>query len=409
MNIITEKVNRYCFQCGGCINQCPENAISYKKNNDLSIKVYIDKKLCSNCSKCLTICPAFQSLTDSNYFSHKITGDYKKLYIGYTNNQQLRKKAPSGGIVSEILYYLLKNRLVDEVICSRLTISNKKVIPVSEIITNPEDVKKFSGSIYMPTKPNDLLTKKLLNSKKKLAFVGLPCHIQNLNLLRKGNPDLKEKIISIGLFCGRNATKMLFYYILSKLCVKERDIKNFSFRSEGWPGEIIINNQQFDRDKYFLIPWLNMWFHQNGCHFCQDVFSDFSDISVGDAWLQDQLREKSLGYSAIIARSNIGNKILEMMTKEKILSTKPLSEEKLIESQIFQVFKKIKTMPYKIKKISKLKNLISRVQNDEITLLEKIKCRIILFLDTSSTFPVLNVFLKLVPLSVWKKLQDGIR
>jgi len=48
-----------CVSCGNCMNVCPRNAISFKKNStDKDSIAFIDTNKCIGCGKCKKACPA---------------------------------------------------------------------------------------------------------------------------------------------------------------------------------------------------------------------------------------------------------------------------------------------------------------------------------------------------------------
>ena len=58
-------------------------------------------------------------------FAFKLLGDYDAVYEGYSNDPELRYKASTGGMLSDIAAYLLDNTIVDGVIHTAVSASSQ--------------------------------------------------------------------------------------------------------------------------------------------------------------------------------------------------------------------------------------------------------------------------------------------
>jgi coenzyme F420 hydrogenase subunit beta len=364
-NLIDEVIKKnLCCYCGTCEGVCPVNAIEVSINNIKEINN------CTDCELCYKCCPGMEF--DYVQFSKDIfntdfpeidseIGFYKKICKGYSNDKAVREKSSSGGAVTAILAGLLEEDLIDAAIVAGSTDSNDFNSDV-KIAKDKNGFIEASQSKYTIISTNKIINK--LNNKHKYAFVGLPCQIHGLRKAENNVAVLKDKIIiHIGLFCGFNLYPSATEFLLKKLKIEKTDIKNLKYRSGTGSGGFKVELKK--GKKYFIekhaYTFLNMIFTPRRCWKCFDFTSEFSDISVGDAW-----ENIEGGWSRIISRTSTGNEILKLLSEKKYISVKESSKKDIILTQNHLIsYKKkwfwvrsgiIKNMPFfNIKMLSGLK------------------------------------------------------
>ncbi len=337
----------FCIGCGACTSTCPKAICSLYEINGSLIPI-IDNYRCINCGSCVNVCPiaspylrkidAAHSIAGNNY--DLIVGSYRSIYLGYSNDYDIRFNGASGGIVTSILIYLLEKKYVDWVI----TVSPNSDSPLRPkvIITNSIDqIRQAKGSRYCPV-PIDLAIKQILNTNATFAIVGLPCHIMAIKLAAMIYPQLNDRLfLTLGLFCGHTPNFNATSFLLKKLKINPNDTLHFDYRGNGWPGYISIETKgnphplkvpHSDRLAWGVI--LNSFLFTNlGCLICCDLTNEYSDISFGDAWLPELLKSDSLGHSLLISRTVKGIKILNEMSDQKIISLRPTELSSILHSQ----------------------------------------------------------------------------
>ena len=146
-NVIDKKL---CISCGFC-KAYSNSDLNFKYNNDHEASIpeivkevnFEDDIYCPSDS----IDMPKNSLFKYNVTNPKsILGVYKNLYAGYSNDKQVRKKAASGGIVPEVIKYLLEKKYIDYVFTS-VNINGHKDAK-SIIIDDPKAVKFIHGATY---------------------------------------------------------------------------------------------------------------------------------------------------------------------------------------------------------------------------------------------------------------------
>ncbi|MDR2623276.1 MAG: Coenzyme F420 hydrogenase/dehydrogenase, beta subunit C-terminal domain [Methanobrevibacter sp.] len=154
-------------------------------------------------------------------------------------------------------------------------------------------------------------------SNEKIAMVGTPCQIlaaSKINYYEKktGGSSIDLKI---GLFCMEN-----FSYTYLKMFLKEnninlKDVKEF--RIENNKFKVFLE----DDVQEFSIPQTNS-FKRKNCDICTDYTSNLADISVGSIG-------SPKGYSTVIVRSEKGNKIIQDLISNNLVSEKDTEEKSL--------------------------------------------------------------------------------
>jgi len=314
---------------------CPYNALEMSDNLDKCIPVL--KGICNKCGLCYDACPGkYVSFPDLNrdIFGKKtesFLGNHKELFVGHATDKTIWEKGASGGVVSAILINLIESGEVDGAIVLGTSAERPWQTEV-QIVRDKDSILAASQSKYVISPVNTIL-RELKEKNGKFAFVGLPCHVQALRKLEKIKPDLTNKIkYIVGLYCGNNmyfnATKSL----LRRFGVNDlREIKSLEYRAGEWPGkfEVILKNGKKYSIKKFFYNYLIQFYIAKRCLLCIDLSNEFADISVGDGWLPE-FKEKGLGWSVVVVRTNKGKNVLDNAVKNKALFLKEISEKQAL-------------------------------------------------------------------------------
>lgn len=226
----------------------------------------------------------------------------------------IRHKASSGGVVTGILCCLLDQALIDGV----LHVGKDPLNPLKSVgcfsMTKTEVISR-SGSRYAPT---SLLVdlKEILLKGFRIAIVGKPCDIVGVRLFLGKNPKFSKQIVSlISFMCMGIPSYNGTYKLAKKLGCDFRQIKDFWYRGNGWPGAATIIDKEGKAHSCsyeeswgkVLSPLLNF-----RCKICPDGYGEFADLSCGDAWYLNNGRpdfNESEGRSILFVRTDRGEKI----------------------------------------------------------------------------------------------------
>ena len=335
-----------CCQCGWCSSVCPVNAITVTADI-----LEIDDEICMKCGLCYSVCPrsfsieqallSINKLDKSLKFSDKING-YLNTYSASTTKDEIKSVRQDGGIVTSLLEYLLTNKLVDAIIAVRHSKDFWKPEPV--IVDDIKDLYKTGGTKYANASTLAIIDQARMY--ENIAVVGTPCMINAIekgNLFPSGVQFFKNIKYKIGLFCMESFP----YDGVLKLIEEQfdKDYKKIT-KMDISGGKFIL---YLDSGEDVRVPLKDVKsYARHNCHFCEDLTADCADISVGSIGSPS-------GWSSVITRSKLGDKIFKAAIKKGIIESKSLKDVKpgqaLLERIAGTKRKNCKPIELKTKKI----------------------------------------------------------
>ena len=332
-----------CIGCGLCKVACPHKAIEMVYSDDHGmIFPVVNRGKCKNCGICLDVCYGFKVDHEStsgvsNNVVTFIIGDYIGSYIGFASDHTLRFNSASGGIVTALLVYALKEGLIDGAIVTKMEAGNPPRAKAF-IATTEREVISAVGSKYCPVCLAECL--ETIENGKRYAVVGLPCHIYGMRKLAKYNSKIRNAIrLNIGILCGGMPSYLGTQYLLRIYGVEKQHIKRLEYRGGGWPGRLLIQSEYSGKERKISVPYPDYWrgtfgyFLHYRCTVCHEGFNRWSDISCGDAWLPHLIGMDKIGTSLIITRTEIGEQLLRNAHSKRCIQITPIKSQDLIRSQ----------------------------------------------------------------------------
>ena len=300
---------RYCVGCGLC-QACAKAELNID-NKGYYYPATGDEKWME------AVCP-IGNLPKEEYNSSSIWGRREAVYYGWSDNIQVRTKASSGGVVSEIAAFLLNTKTVDGIIHISADALHQTE-NVTTISYSVEDVYSKCGSRYSISHPLDILDR--LDLGKTYAFIGKPCDIVTLRNYQKVNPDNKRVIpILLSFFCMGLPSVDAQEKLLTALNSDRESCRILVYRGNGWPGFATAVNEDGSSKQ---IDYSSSWGKILGrdlmpaCRFCMDGIGEAADISCGDAWYVGENGEPDFseheGRNIVFARTQLGLEILKKM------------------------------------------------------------------------------------------------
>ena len=334
-NISLVTTNHLCAGCGACKVVCSHRAISMQKTNIGRLFANIDADLCTDCGVCMEICPGFDK--NNNAVTSNINafeGIVKNTYTGISTNKFVYENAQSGGLVTECLSYLFDaKRIVAAVVC--VTDYGKTRPDVSTLIaTQKQQLLLSQRSSYTPIDMVSALEN--VGSYDKVAFVGLPCHIQGVTSLQKKYKKFGNIIYKFGLICDRSLSETIADIFVSesdKISKKKIYWRNKSGYNYKYAPVVVEN----DAGTKKMIPaakrhMLKDYFTSPRCRICFDKMNIHSDITFGDPWGMNNIDWQN-GESLVITRTDEGENLIQNLIQECRVKLNVASFEEVIHGQ----------------------------------------------------------------------------
>lgn len=333
-----------CTACGTCAGVCPAGAISWTYVDDEPLPELTGG--CTECGICATVCPGGEvNLPVLEQFvfgcvrekKNPDLGLYREARAGWATDQVVRERGAGGGLVTALLTYALEKGIID---CA-LVAGFREELPwrtEAKLAATKEEVMAAAQSKYACVPVNTLLSRALKWGYRRIAVVGLPCHVHGLRKMQfYGQPaPLNQAVVLIvGLFCASQ-----FYFegtrhlVVERLGVKEvGEITRLSYRGGRWPGHLVVKLKDgreltLDRHQY-MYHHLMPAFKRDRCEMCVDWASELADLSVGDYWEPQTQPGKAWGISSCLVRTGVGKEILDGAEESGYIKTVPLEAFRL--------------------------------------------------------------------------------
>lgn len=299
----------YCTGCGLCCSVLGTKFVVDNKGFNYPIFDLSMKEFCSN------VCPASGELLKEQQKS-EVWGHSEACYLGYAVDDKIRKKASSGGVLTELCCFLLDAGVVDGIIQTKIS-DNSAIMTKTVISTTKEEVIDCSGSRYAESNPLMRILQQT-EEGKKYVFIGKPCDVASLKQYMKTNHELKKRIIYLfSFFCMGVPSKTSNKKLLFRLNCNESTCESLSYRGNGWPGNATAVNVNGTRHS---ITYNESWGEILGrdlrkcCRFCMDGLGEAADVSCGDGWYLDNNNcpdfSEHAGRNIVFARTTQGNSLL---------------------------------------------------------------------------------------------------
>jgi len=319
-----------CSYCGCCVSVCPSDSLMMGEENPQLIGE------CNECGICYLACPrTFLPMTAIQKWLFKTEeipplGSYSKAVLASSTNQEILVKAPDGGIVTTIFKYLLDSGMVDAVITT-----GKKhhyawcYHPKPMVVINSQDLLNAIDKKY---DPNPLLSVlRETTNFKRLAFVGLACHVLALKKLQYLAHAYQKIHPSLSKVAGKLTENIDFVIGLGCICRFGKGKIDVMLQEYGVSGEDQVVKHFEERvsadfvfklkdGKEIRIPQSKVIeYPHHLCFLCCDFDGYFSDLTVDRSEYQE--------YNTVLIRNERGEHIFNQSLEEGLLRTRELPDE----------------------------------------------------------------------------------
>ncbi|MCW7075125.1 MAG: Coenzyme F420 hydrogenase/dehydrogenase, beta subunit C-terminal domain [Candidatus Methanospirare jalkutatii] len=349
--------NGTCCFCGACGAFCPEYIFYEEEMPRTRQKCYEIFGACYDfCPR--TFLPVFE--IERKVFGgvreDKLLGFYRSVCMARAKDEEILAISQDGGVVSALLIFMLERGLADAAVVARKC-GDWGVEP--SVATKREEVLESAGSKYTQCPSLLGFGSALREGYEKIAFVGLPCHVQALRKVQLSpffdfNKASERISIVIGLLCTETFDSTLLFKKLSNEGISPSEVKKFDIKR----GKFIAVLRSGER---FEIPVKEMAdVERSACSFCYDFAAELADISVGGVGSPD-------GFSTVIVRSERGEELLSDAEEAGFIECSELSAEKIEEVRKNALRKKRRNLKKIQKKAESLKilNLLVKLEDLE--------------------------------------------
>ena len=350
-----------CIGCGLCIIDKETQGIQLSHKNDCLVPKNVKV---SDTSLANIICPGKGydiKGTGENLFANEAKyslqlGYINSLYASHSLNDEVLENASSGGVITELLLYLVEKKIVDYVSVTQFVCDNQGVHTRTFLTSEKHEILKAQGSKYCPVNFDSLLNE-LHQKTGKAAIMAPPCVIAGFRKIEKEHPNfIKANIIfHISNFCGGFKSFRNIKRLAEIHKVNYHNLSDFRFRGDGQPGSLrfVEKTGKTASTPYPQYVGLNGYSKMLRCHLCPDATGELADIACGDAWIP-RFQDDNNTWSMIICRNNAAKELVENMKKDGVIATASVTSDEVELSQRINLASKKKRQLNRMKLYNRL-------------------------------------------------------
>lgn len=270
-------------------------------------------------------------------------GRARASYVGFVAEDGYRDRGSSGGMVSWVLAELLRQGRIEAAV---------HVGPVDpemdgryfgyRVSRSEEEVHAGAKSRYFPVEMTGVL-RTLRSTPGRYAVVGVPCFIKALQLLRREDPVLRERIVyTLGLFCGHMKSARFVDSFAWQMGVAPQTVRRVEYRlkdpsrpASTYTAQLTLEDgSEVRRDWWNLADgdWGAGFFQYSACNFCDDVVGETADISFGDAWVEPYSSD-GRGTNVVVVRTRELQEVVDAAIAAGRLHLEPVDSEFIHRTQ----------------------------------------------------------------------------
>ncbi len=311
------KSKEECCGCMACVDACPKNAISVKRDSHGFDYPYIDRSRCVKCGKCKSTCALKKPLAFAEFD--------KKCFAVKSKNEEERKKSSSGGIYPVLSDYVLG---VGGVVYGAAYTTADRVVHLR--CENKKDRDRTRQTKYVQSNLCGVY-KQIENDLQKgvkVLFSGTPCQV---SAVKNMFPQYRKQLILIDIICHGVPSPGIFSEHIDYCSNKGKEnVEEYIFRNKigdgrnQHPGIRFADGRYDDKSKhigFYPQMFLENKLMRESCFVCPYASEKrISDITIGDFWgIKNVFPDFDDGYgvSAVVINSPQGQKLFDTV-KDKL-------------------------------------------------------------------------------------------
>lgn len=342
LNISSVVKQGLCMGCGVCQDACKHNAIHFEIINGKNRPI-VDTDKCIDCSLCFKTCAGrgidILKIQNELFRNEKIKTDnligrYLVCYEGWSLDHEIRYHGASGGMVTQMLIYLLEEGYIDGAVITGFRQDNP-LRPKVYIARTKEEIFAGRSSKYCMVCFSGIADE-IIKTPGRYVIVGLPCHIHAFRKYEKLNRKFKDSIFGyFALYCSATKTYNSINYMMWRYNINTKEIGSFTYRDDGCMGymKILDKKQKIIFKKKYLSYYLPLrgFFTPMRCSLCVDHYGELADVCFGDTKTGNNA--ETIGESTLVVRNESFLNIIEKATQSGAIYIKEISPEFLNSTQ----------------------------------------------------------------------------
>jgi len=245
-------------------------------------------------------------------------GVIRNVFVGYSLDSDIRSLGSSGGVVTELLLYLLRRGVIDQALVCGMNM-HRPLEPNPILAQTEQEIIESAQSKYTIV-PQMRLISRIIKSRKRTAIVGVPCQIHAYRKFESWYERISGKVpLVIGLACHSTLEIQASEKLLGINKIKPREVTKLEYRGgDSWPGGIQVTlasgnvRRLHGLDIKSAFNRLNPVYTPDRCLTCIDHTNELSDLSVMDPWIRGRKGQHPYrkGHTLILARNDKAHNIL---------------------------------------------------------------------------------------------------
>jgi coenzyme F420-reducing hydrogenase beta subunit len=339
-----------CIGCGSCVAAEPRASMTWDRYGQLKPDGPGDW-YGRRSEAFSTQCPFSPAAVDEDVIAHQRfaaaaqadarIGRFQQAYVGAAKDP-FRARGSSGGMVSWVAARLLETGAVDAVAHVAPSAPESGALFRFRLSRNLDELSSGAKSRYYPIHLAEII-RTIRAEPGRYAIVGVPCFIKAINLLRRSDPLLEERIThTLGLFCGHMKSAAFVQSFAWQLGTAMEEVQAVDYRikdqarpANWYRAHLTLKDGSHRAEDWWHLAdgdWGAGFFQNSACNFCDDVVAETADIAFGDAWVEPYSSD-GRGTNVVIARTPEMAAILSRGVERDQLELEPVDAEFIVQTQ----------------------------------------------------------------------------
>ncbi len=330
-----------CTGCGACVGTCPASALEMDYSLDEPEPCQTGE--CTSCGICSRVCPGadipFPEIEERVFGRRRgpgeeLVGVHCRVLSARATDEEILRAGSSGGVTSALLDFAFREGIIDGALGAGMDVARPyRTAPV--LICGREGILAAAQSKYAVVPVLSLL--KRAGDFKRLAVVGLPCHVHALRKMAvlEELASLTSKIrFVLGLFCASCPFYTGTEHLLREICgIEPEDVASLEYRAGKWPGGLRVRSRdgrEVTVDRHQYVYHFLVFYSRDRCQMCYDWSNEVADISLGDRWTPQT--GEGAGLNTVIVRSETGGELYDLACKKGFVDSEDITLESVLRS-----------------------------------------------------------------------------